>query len=361
MPTTKRVGISRKISNSKERGRLRQIVEEIKPKDTGLIIRTFGEGKSKKDFVQDLKYLLRTWHQIESYAKRKPALSLIHKEPNISQKIARDIFNPQEDKLTTNDPREYRNLKRFLVSLGIYSPPSLELYKDKVALFSKYDIEKEIEKALNNKVYLKSGGYILIEETEALVSIDVNTGRYTGKEGLEETAFKTNAEASKEIARQLRLRNLGGLIIVDFIDMESSVNRRKLLSTFNNALRGDRARTRVDKITSFGLVEMTRERIGSSLSKVMGESCPCCKGSGRVKSIATIAIQKTREIERVLQGKKERLVKLRFNPKMFAYLKERNKDRVLSRRLWKRVVFQEDEKLNLEEVKCVISGQEITI
>jgi len=318
-----------------------------------MAVRTIGEGKDERLLTQDLNYLLKIWERITRSSKRRPTPSLLYEEPDLAIRTTRDIFNPDEDRLIIDDFKKYRILKRLLMRYYRRPPSSLLLHSGNLPLFEEYNIEEQIGKALRKKVWLASGGYITVEETEALVSIDVNSGRFTGVEGLEDTALKINLEAAKEITRQVILRNLGGIIIIDFIDMRKRENKQKLINTLRNAFKNDRAKTKINTVSSLGLVEMTRERISPSLAQMLCESCPSCQGSGVITSVITAAINKEKEIRRLLKERKEKIVKLRLNPEVSQYLKERKRDRLMERIFRKRVILWDDENLGLEELKIV--------
>jgi ribonuclease G len=351
MPFMERLGISKKIIDPKERHRIAEILKKIKPLGAGLILRTLGEGKSEKELVQDLNYVLWIWKKINFMSKVKSTPSLLYQEPDLATRLARDILKPEKDKLIVDNFRKFVQLKRFFKRYAHDPSGFLEFYNPESDLFKKYGVEEEIQKALKSKVHLPSGGSLAIEETEALVSIDVNSGKFTRAGGLEDTALRTNLEAAKEIARQVILRNLGGIIIIDFIDMRSARNRRKLTSSLRNAFKDDRAVTKINTVSSFGLIEMTRERINPSLAQILCETCPRCQGSGVVKSVTTVAIDKEKEMDRILKGTKERSVKFKLNPQIYKYLKEKHRDRVMERKHRKRVVLEEDASLEAEEIK----------
>ncbi len=266
LPSIERLGISKKITDPKERNRIMEILKKIKPSNSGLILRTLGEGKNEREIAQDLNYILWVWKRINFNLKIRPTPSLLYQEPDLAMRVARDTFKPGEDKLIIDNLQKFIQLKRFFRRYSRHLPALVELYTD-WDLYKKYGVEEEIQKALKNKIWLPSGGYIIIEETEALVSIDVNSGKFTGAGGLEDTALKTNLEATGEIARQIILRNLGGIIIIDFIDMRSIRNRKKLTNHLRNAFKDDRAVTKINTVSSFGLIEMTRERLSPSLHK----------------------------------------------------------------------------------------------
>jgi ribonuclease G len=305
MPGEGHVGISRRIYDRDERQRLKKIFSEIDlPKDAGVIVRTAGEGKSKKDFVRDVKYLASIWDAIRKNKKQKEAPSLIHEELDLVQRLIRDSFTEDTDKIVVDNREYHKEVQRFF---KLYLPDyraNLELYQSRTPLFDRYKIERDIESMFQKKVYIKSGGHIVIEQTESLVSIDVNTGKFTGKRNLEETVYQTNCEAADEISRQLRLRDMGGIIIVDFIDMVREEHKRNLYRIFKEAVKKDRAKTNILRISEIGLVEMTRQRVRPPLGTSLYTNCPYCEGKGVVRSVSTMVIQIFREIRRYISRHK---------------------------------------------------------
>ncbi len=352
MPFIERLGISKKIVDPKERNRIAEILKKIRPQHGGLILRTLGEGKSERELVHDLNYVSWIWKRINFISKIKAAPSLLYREPDLATRFARDILSPEKDKLIVDNFKKFVQLKRFFRRYSLDPSSFLEFYNSEVDLYKKYNVEEEIQKALKSKVWLPSGGSLAIEETEALVSIDVNSGKFTtAAGGLEDTALRTNLEASKEIAHQVILRNLGGIIIIDFIDMRSARNKRKLTNSIRDAFKYDRAVTKINTVSSFGLIEMTRERINPSLAQILCESCPYCQGSGVVKSVATVTINQEQEIRNVLRKTKEKILKVQLNPEICKYLKERKRDRIMEKIFRKRLVLEENPSLNREEIK----------
>ena len=265
----------------------------------GLIARTAAEGVARADITADLDYLLKVWESILKAKNGASAPFLLHEEPDICVRAVRDLLSGDVRRIVADDKETYGKIKDFL---DLYLPnPSctLELYQGFQPVFDYYNIELEIHRAMGKKVWLKSGGYIVIEQTEALVAIDVNTGRFVGKRNLEETILQTNLEAAREIAYQLRLRNIGGIIIIDFIDMEKAENREKVFNALREHLRKDKAKTNVLKISELGLVEMTRKRTRESLCKTISEECPYCEGTGRIRSRYSICYDILRELKRL--------------------------------------------------------------
>ena len=299
MPFSDHIGISRRIEDAAERDRLRKIAEEIQPQRMGLIARTAAEGVARADITADLNYLLKVWRTILKSKNGASAPFLIHEEPDICVRAVRDLLSGDVRRIVVDSTETYEKIRDFL---DLYLPDpscSLELYQGLQPIFDYYNVELEIHRAMGKKVWLKSGGYIVIEQTEALVAIDVNTGRFVGKRNLEETILQTNLEAAREIAYQLRLRNIGGIIIIDFIDMERAENREKVFKALKEHLRKDKAKTNVLKISELGLVEMTRKRTRESLCKTISEECPYCEGTGRIRSRYSICYDILRELKRL--------------------------------------------------------------
>lgn len=327
MPGEQKIGVSRKIESKGERERIRRIFKTLEiPKDVGFIVRTNAEGKSEKEFMRDIRYLLRLWKKIHATIQTKKAPAVIHSELGLVERIIRDHVTEDTTKMTVDHPDIFQKVKRFL---EIYMPGqkfNLHFSKEKGNLFERHNIEKEIERTFQKKVFLKSGGHIVIEQTEGLVAIDVNTGKFVGNnKGLEETVYKNNMEAALEIARQLRLRDVGGIVIIDFIDMESHEHRRNLYRAFKEALSKDRAKTHLLQISELGLVEMTRQRIRQSLESAVYDTCTYCEGKGMVKSTATMAIQAIRELRRALGETKNRIVNLYVRPEVAERLLQQEK------------------------------------
>ncbi len=302
MPTVNHLGVSRKIENDKERERLRKIAAKLRPHGLGLIVRTLGEGKGEEEIKADIKYLTGLWHKIVRRMDSMPSPSLLHQDLGQVARVVRDVFNDEIDKFIIDSKRDYDTVLNLLENLAPHLKPRVELYRGRVPLFEKYDLDGQIEKALRKKVWLHSGGYIIIDQSEALTTIDVNTGKFTGKQKLEDTVFKTNMEAAREVARQVRLRDIGGIIVVDSIDMEKPSNRQKLLKEFQEAFKTDRSKTYILGLTELGLVQMTRKRVKLSLTPSLCEPCPYCEGTGWVKSVTTTAIQALRQLEKQCKG-----------------------------------------------------------
>ncbi|HET7322660.1 MAG TPA: Rne/Rng family ribonuclease, partial [Longimicrobiaceae bacterium] len=323
MPQSDHVGVSRKIEDREERSRLRALAKEILPKKAGgVIVRTVGEELTRETFERELKSLLQTWKQVKRKASRVRAPSVVHREANLTKGIIRDLFSVKVDSLIIDNSTVYEEVRQYLDSVDPSLLERVHLYQDRLPLFDKYEIEAEIQEAFQRKVMLPSGGYIIIEPTEALVSIDVNTGRYTGKKDPEKTILRTNLDAAREIARQLRLRDVGGIIVCDFIDMESKQNREKVLQELRQHLSRDRARTKAFQVSELGLIEMTRQRVRPSLYQSQTEPCPTCSGSGRIFTPETVVRRIQRAIRRLSAEAKERQVLIRIHPEVALYLLE---------------------------------------
>lgn len=297
MPTLNHLGVSRRIEDPTERERLRKIIASIEPKG-GVIVRTAGEGASEASLRNDVEYLHRLWQEVQRNYEKRTKPGLVHAEPDVELRALRDLLNEDVDKVITDNEESFKKVTSFISQFMPKFKSKVSLYSEPKPLFDLYEIDIEISRSMERKIWLKSGGYIVIDEAEALVVIDVNTGRYVGKKDFEDTIVKTNLEAVREIAHQLRIRNCGGIIIIDFIDMEKESHREKVLQSLREELQKDRARTTVVSMSNLGLVEMTRKRIRPSLVKTLCEPCPYCDGRGYIKQKATIAHEIFRDLER---------------------------------------------------------------
>jgi ribonuclease G len=314
MPTVDHVGISRRIENEEEKERLRSLIEEIRPAGAGFIVRTASEGKGEQDLRADMEFLRGLWTEICGLKASKGAPCLIYSDLDVTSKVLRDILSEDVERIVVDSRHEYDKVVRFVETFMPSLRDMIELYEGDEPVFDALGLEVEIDRALGRKVWLKSGGYIIIEQTEALAAIDVNTGRYVGKHNLEETILKTNLEAVKEVAYQLRLRNIGGLIIIDFIDMEEEAHREKIHMALEEALKGDRAKTNILKLSELGLVEMTRKRVRENLTRTLCEPCPYCEGRGYVKSRPTMVFEIFRKLRREIRNRPGKQVTLLVHP-----------------------------------------------
>ncbi len=305
------IGVSRKIEGRAERDRLRRIGERIRPKDAGVIIRTEAEGRDRKDLEADLKVLLDLRDRLTKKAGAAKAPALLHQDLTLIYHVIREVFTDDVERLLIDEKSVYDNAVELLKLIAPNLRRRIKLYRGRLPVFHKYGIEGEMDRLLRRRVWLEAGGYISIDQAEAFTAIDVNTGRYTGSKGLEDTIFRTNMEAAEEIARQLRLRDLGGIIVIDFIDMERARNRSRVTKAFEAALKRDRQRTKILHLSPLGLVEMTRKRRGESLMGILTETCPHCAGLGRVRRPLTIALKLERDAYRLAAEDKAKVEVIR--------------------------------------------------
>jgi ribonuclease G len=297
MPGTNHVGISRRIEDVEERDRLRDAVESEREPGDGFIVRTACEGATKREIRDDVRFLTRLWAHVQQTAASATAPALVHRDLDLVLRVLRDLFTTDVDRLVVDDPGDHARIIEFLEALAPRLAGRVHLYQGQTPLFEQHGVEAKIARALDRRVWLKSGGYLIFDQTESLTTVDVNTGRYVGKKDQEETVLKTNLEAAKQVVQQLRLRNIGGIIVIDFIDMEKASNRKKVFDAVQEAARGDKARSNVLRISELGLVQMTRKRTRESLGQRLLEPCTHCDGLGRVRSIETIAWEALRRLQ----------------------------------------------------------------
>jgi ribonuclease G len=298
MPTVDHVGISRRISSDKERRRLREIVDQMRPPGSGFIVRTVAETVPEKDLRADMAFLIKLWNEVVGRIGNARVPSLIYNDLDLLLRTVRDLFTADVEKLIIDSRSEYDRIRKFLAAFMPDFDGQIELYDGAEPIFDGFGIEIEIDRALERKVWLKSGGYLIVDEMEALTAVDVNTGRFVGKKSLEDTITQTNLEAAREVAEQLRIRSIGGMIVVDFIDMDRSSNKDRVMRAFNDFLKRDRNKASVTRISELGLVEMTRKRTRESLLHHLTEPCQHCEGKGYTKSRRTIAYELLRELRR---------------------------------------------------------------
>ena len=297
MPQARHVGVSRRIRDERERERLRAALRSLDLPPGGFILRTNAEGKGESEFAADVEFLSRLWSQIQSHFKTATPPAALHEEGDLTFRVVRDLFSPEVDEFVVDDRAAHDKCLGYVRALVPALAERVRLYTERAPVFDAFGIEKDIEKALRRRVWLKSGGYIVIDHTEALVSIDVNTGKYVGKRDFEQTVLKINLEAASEVMRQIRLRDLGGIIIIDFIDMEVLEHREQVYKAVKRALAEDKARTNVLEISELGLVEMTRKRVRQDLRALLTQSCPTCRGNAVVKSSETLATEICRAVQ----------------------------------------------------------------
>ncbi|NMA02031.1 MAG: Rne/Rng family ribonuclease [Clostridia bacterium] len=348
MPNSDYIGISRRINSPEERERLKKIGEDIKPEKMGIILRTVATGVSMEEIKEDLENILSLWKKILNKSSQVKAPFLVHKDLELVKRILRDVVTEDVNRIIVNSRVTHEKI------MDIVEPRALQ-YKinlsDDSDLFSKYNIHQELTRALKRKVWLKSGGYIVIDQTEALVSIDVNTGKYIGSTNLEDTVFKTNMEAAVEIARQLRLRNIGGIIIVDFIDMDTPEHKEEIIAKLEEQFQRDKVKTHILGLTSLGLLEMTRKKMRHTLSTVLEKTCPCCEGKGTILSETTLAFRIKEELQETAQRTMAETILLKVNPKVAALLVGPGGMllKQLESNLKKEIIIQGKEKLAIDE------------
>jgi ribonuclease G len=358
IPNSNLRGVSRKIESREERRRLKDLLAKIRvPNGVGLIVRTVAKGESVKDFERDLRYLMLLWKRIQRKIPMVSGPAIVHEELDLVLKTIRDNLSDEITRVVVDDKDEFKKIRKFVSLACPRMRGKVDMYKHRQPIFDKYGIEKEIEKIFRRKVWLKCGGYLIFDRAEALVAIDVNTGRHMGKDNLEDTVLTANLEACDEIGRQLRLRNMGGIIIIDFIDMLSRRNQREVLHRLKDALRKDKAKTNILPISELGLVEMTRQRTKETTSDMLYDNCPACHSNGMVKSPLSISIEVQRALARIFA---EGIYKdIRVQLSSAVYHQANVVDAEMFRRIEKKyrgtVEFVKEEKFNAEEVKYVAS------
>jgi len=356
MPTVDHIGVSRKIESREERSRLRGIVRTFREKNGftgGVIIRTATEGRPEQDLVDDLTSFQKIWGEVRQRAEKVRPPAVIYREQGLVTKLLRDLLTEDFIAIRIDDKEEYQRVVEMVGRVMPALAPRVSLYDKPFPIFEEYGVQDEIEKALKSKVWLKSGGYIVINQTEALVAIDVNTGRYVGKKNgrLEDTIVKTNVEAVKEIVRQVRLRDLGGIIVLDFIDMEEKKNRQKVFQAMEQELKRDRSPSKALQVADFGLIIITRKRVKQSLERVLTEPCPYCSGSGVIKSSSTICYEVLDQVRKLGEEIEGPGIVLRVNPEIARALKEEEAGvlRELKETLRKQVTLKSDSLLHHEQ------------
>jgi len=364
MPTVDHIGISRKIDSRDERSRLRGIVKEFREQHSfsgGVIIRTAASGRSKEDILADLNYFYKIWVDMRQRSEQRRSPVTVYQEPSLVAKLLRDLLTDDYTAIRIDNPVEHQRALEFIGRIMPDLGKSVKRYDKDFPIFEEYGVQAELDKALRSKVWLKSGGSIVINQTEALVAIDVNTGRYVGKKTagrLEDTIIKTNLEAAKEIVRQIRLRDLGGIIVCDFIDMEEKKNRQKVFQAVEQELRKDRAPSKALQVSDFGLVIVTRKRVKQSLERVLTEPCPYCSGAGTIKSSATVCYEILSEVKKVGSDLDGPGVLLRVNPDIARALQEEERGvlKDLKNMLQRDVIVKPDVHLHHEQFDVMSIG-----
>jgi ribonuclease G len=364
MPTVDHVGVSRKIDSRDERSRLRAIVREFREEHGftgGVIIRTAAAGRPKEDIVADLSYFHRVWTDVRRKFESSRAPAVVYQEQSLVAKLLRDLLTEEFSAVRIDNEIEYRRVCELIERIMPALASKVKLYEKEYPIFEEYGVQVEIDRALRSKVWLKSGGSIVINQTEALVAIDVNTGRYVGKKTagrLEDTIIKTNLEAAKEIVRQIRLRDLGGIIVLDFIDMEEKKNRQKVFQTVEQELRRDRSPSKALQVSDFGLVIITRKRVKQSLERVLTEPCPYCAGSAVIKSSSTICYEILSEVKKIGGDLNGQSLILRVNPDIARALRdeERAVFKDLKQSLGREIAVRPDAQLHHEQFDLMAVG-----
>jgi ribonuclease G len=355
LPDVNHIGVSRRITDEIERTRLKELVAQLRKTPGGFIVRTVAEGCGAEELNREMQFLSRLWDEITKKGDRVSAPNLIHCDLDVIFRSIRDLYTFEVRRIAVDSAQEYRKILEFVEKYVPQAKPAVELYSRPEPIFDFAGIEIEVSKALEQRVWLKSGGYIVIEMTEALTAIDVNTGSYVGKRNLEETILKTNLEAAKEIAYQLRLRNIGGIIIIDFIDMEVEENRRNVFETLESELSKDRAKTNLLEISSLGLVEMTRKRVHENLGRTLCEPCPYCEGKGYLRSRSTVAYEIFRDLRRKKSHMSGDQVIVEAHPDIVSYLYEEEPTGLedLERALDCRIVLKGRDDYHREDFKVI--------
>jgi ribonuclease G len=360
LPNSDQSGISRKIENQQERQRLKKILRELPiPDGMGVIMRTVGEGQQKRYFIRDLFLLLEEWTQIQSRIKGQPPATCVFQEPDLIERTVRDFLTEDVERIVVDNQKAHDRMRDMISKISKRSANKIKLYMDPQPIFDRFNISKQLENAFSRQVHLKSGGYIVIDETEALVAIDVNTGRHKGGRDQESTILKVNVEAADEICRQLRLRNMGGLIVLDFIDMKHPRDRQNVYNRMKEGLRRDKAKTHILPISQLGLMEMTRQRHSESVRAAVYDDCPYCKGRGKVKSALTMSVEIQRKLSEILKkrSRDESDFQLRIvvNPTVLERLRTEDEKHLIEmeKRYFGKLSFRGEPSMHAEQFKIV--------
>ena len=355
MPDADNLGVSRKIESDSERDRLKKIGDNIRPLGFGLIIRTEAEGRSDAELRKDLEFLLRMWSQIQEKSTKISAPGLVHQDLSLIYKTIRDVFGSDVNKMIIDSPVDYEKALELIDLIMPRMRSRLVLYDEPEPIFERYAIEAEIESLLRRKVWLHSGGHLAIDSTEALTTIDVNTGKFVGSTSLSDTILKTNLDAASEIARQLRLRDIGGIIVLDFIDMINIKDRQKVVTAFEKELRRDRTRSKISHISPLGLIEMTRKRTGETITELVTEPCPYCQGRGRVESAETVSLAIERELRKLCAESDDEAFLVTANPEVAFHLIGSSGEVIeeIERRLRRAIYVRSSEHMHVEKHEIV--------
>jgi ribonuclease G len=360
LPNSDQSGISRKIENQEERKRLKKILRELAiPDSMGVIMRTAGEGQQKRYFVRDLALLLEEWNGVQERMKNQPPATCVFQEPDLIERTVRDFLTEDVERIVVDNSKAHDRMREMVSKISRRSADKVKLYAEAQAIFDRFNISKQLENAFSRQVHLKSGGYIVIDETEALVAIDVNTGRHKGSRDQEATILKVNIESADEICRQLRLRNMGGLIVLDFIDMKSRRDQQQVYQRVKEGLRRDKAKTHILPISQLGLMEMTRQRHTESVRSAVYDDCPYCKGRGKVKSVVTMSVEIQRKLQEILK-KRERdesdfQLRIVVHPTVLERLRTEDEKHLIEmeKRYFGKLSFRADTGMHAEQFKIV--------
>ena len=360
LPNSDQSGISRKIENQQERQRLKMILRKLSiPDGMGVIMRTVGEGQQMRYFVRDLALLLEEWREIQERIKTQPAATCVFQEPDLIARTVRDFLTEDVERIVVDSPRAYDRMREMISKISRRSANKVKLYADPQPIFDRFNITRQLENAFSRQVHLKSGGYIVVDETEALVAIDVNTGRHKGGKDQESAILKVNIEAADEISRQLRLRNMGGLIVLDFIDMKHPRDQRAVYQRMKEGLRRDKAKTHVLPISQLGLMEMTRQRHSESVHAAVYDDCPYCKGRGKVKSALTMSVEIQRKLSEILKKRtrdeSDFQLRIVVHPTILKRLRTEDEKHLIEmeKRYFGKLEFRADPALHAEQFKIV--------
>jgi ribonuclease G len=360
LPNSDQSGISRKIENQEERKRLKKILRELAiPESMGVIMRTAGEGQQKRYFVRDLALLLEEWNGVQERMKKQPPATCVFQEPDLIERTVRDFLTEDVERIVVDSQKAHDRMREMVTKISKRAADKVKLYADAQPIFDRFNISKQLENAFSRQVHLKSGGYIVIDETEALVAIDVNTGRHKGSRDQDSTILKVNIESADEICRQLRLRNMGGLIVLDFIDMKSRRDQQSVYQRVKEGLRRDKAKTHILPISQLGLMEMTRQRHTESVRSAVYDDCPYCKGRGKVKSVVTMSVEIQRKLQEILK-KRERdesdfQLRIVVHPTVLERLRTEDEKHLIEmeKRYFGKLSFRADTGMHAEQFKIV--------
>jgi ribonuclease G len=360
LPNSDQSGISRKIENQEERKRLKKILRELAiPDGMGVIMRTAGEGQQKRYFVRDLALLLEEWNGVQERMKKQPPATCVFQEPDLIERTVRDFLTEDVERIVVDNQKAHDRMREMVTKISKRAADKVKLYADAQPIFDRFNISKQLENAFSRQVHLKSGGYIVIDETEALVAIDVNTGRHKGNRDQETTILKVNLEAAEEICRQLRLRNMGGLIVLDFIDMKSRRDQQSVYQRVKEGLRRDKAKTHILPISQLGLMEMTRQRHTESVRSAVYDDCPYCKGRGKVKSALTMSVEIQRKLSEILKKRprdeSDFQLLIIVNPSILERLRTEDEKHLIEieKRYFGKLQFRKDPAMHAEQFKIV--------